>query len=164
MDERNLTLTVLGIVIVIGIVGLVLLFSMANTGAGVYGGALKGDPFPYTRYIEGQPWVETPGYQTTLIDPANTVFGGATETLVDYSEVPREVQKGVTYKRDPEKKTRTAKITCTTMRFPNNVYAPISSNQQQFESYTSMGRQCFKKTVDGDKVIDIIGALACCTR
>lgn len=164
MDERNLTLTVLGIVIVISIVGLVLLFSMAKTGAGVYGGALKGDPFPYTRYIEGQPQIETPGYQDTLIAPSNTVFGGATETLVDNSEVAREVQQGVTYKRDPEKKTRTAKITCTTLQFPNNVYAPITANEQQFLSYSSMDRKCFKKTVDGKKVIDLIGSLACCTR
>ncbi|MBW2986161.1 hypothetical protein KY333_02210 [Candidatus Woesearchaeota archaeon] len=164
MDERNLTLTVLGIVVVISIVGLVLLFSMAGTGAGVYGGALKGDPFPYTRYIEGQPLVESPGYQTTMIDPTNPVFGGADEALINYEPVPREVQKGVTYKRDPALKTRTAKITCTTMRFPNNVYAPISSNQQQWESYTSMGRKCFKKNVDGEKVIDLIGSLACCTR
>lgn len=162
MEERSLTLTVLGIVIITAIVGMVLLFASAKTGAGVYGGALKGDPFPYTRYLEGQPLVETPGWETTLIQPTDTVFGGASETLVDLKNTPREVQQGVSYKRDPFQKTVTGKISCSVMRFPGNVYATIGVNQQQARSYSAMGRTCFSKTVDGTPVVDMIGVYACC--
>ncbi|MBW3002515.1 hypothetical protein KY338_05145 [Candidatus Woesearchaeota archaeon] len=164
METKSLTLTVLGIVIITAIVGLVLLFTMSKTGAGVYGGALKGDPFPYTRYIEGQPVVETPGWETTLIEPANPIYGGATETLVDFTEVPREVQKDVVYKRDPYAKTRTAKLSCAMLKFPSNVYAPNNVNVQQWESYIGMGRTCFTETVDGIPVRDILGDFACCRR
>ena|GEM_PF-1373095 len=164
MDEKSLTLTVLGIVVVIAIVGLVMLFTAAKTGAGVYGGALKGDPFPYTRYLEGQSVVESPGYETTLIEPEPVVFGGADETLVNMHGVPREVQKGVSYKRDPKLKTRTGLVTCATLRFPNNAYAPVNVNQQQWESYVQMGRTCFTKTIDGVPVREILGDHACCSR
>ncbi|MBW3004297.1 hypothetical protein KY328_01065 [Candidatus Woesearchaeota archaeon] len=164
METKNLTLTVLGIVIITAIVGLVLLFTMANTGAGVYGGALKGDPFPYTRYIEGQAMIETPGWETTLIEPSTQIYGGATETLVDLTEVPREVQKDVVYKRDPYAKTRTAKISCSVLKFPSNVYAPNNVNVQQWQSYIGMGRTCFTETIDGTPVRDILGDFACCRR
>ncbi len=164
MEERSLTLTVLGIVIITAIVGMVLLFTMAKTGAGVYGGALKGDPFPYTRYIEGRPVIESPGWETILIEPRDPIYGGADETLVNLKNVPREVQKGVTYKRDPYAKTRTAKLSCAVLQFPSKVYAPLNVNVQQWESYVSMGRTCFTETVDGTPIRNILGDYACCRR
>jgi hypothetical protein len=165
MDEKSLTLTVMGIIVILAIVGLVLLFSAAKTGAGVYGGALKGKSYPYTRFLEHTgPVVETPGYQTTLIEPWPEDFGGATETLVNLENVPREVQKDVTYKRDPFKKTRTGIVTCNLAKFPGNVFAPIRASQQQRDSYVSMGRKCFEKMTDGTRVLDTVGSFACCTR
>ena len=165
MDEKSITLTVMGIIVIIAIVGLVLLFSVAKTGAGVYGGALKGKSYPYTRFLEHTgPVVETPGFQTTLIEPMPEDFGGATETLVNLQNTPREVQKDVVYKRDPFKKTRTGIVTCNLAEFPGNVFAPMSASQQQMQAYVGMGRKCFTHMTDGSKVIDSIGTFACCTR
>lgn len=167
MEERSLTLTVLGVVIITAIVGMVLLFTAARTGAGVYGGALKGDPFPYTRYIEGQPVVETPGYEDTLIQPDDPVYGGADKTIVDWvdqKQVPREVQDDVLYKRNPYKKTRTGLISCSVLNFPSKIYAPMSVSKQQFDSYRSMGKTCFAQTAEGTPVTNLIGDYACCTR
>ena len=162
MEERSLTLTVLGVVIITAIVGLVLLFTVAKTGAGVYGGALKGDPFPYTRYLEGQSVIEAPGWETTLIEPEPPVFGGASETLVDLKETPREVQKNVIYKRDPMLKTYTGKLTCTVLKFAGDTYAPLNVNQQQWQSFIGMGRTCFTETVEGIPVRELLGDFACC--
>lgn len=167
MEGKNLTLTVLGIVIITAIVGMVLMFTMAKTGAGVYGGALKGNPFPYTRYIEGKSIVETPGWEDVLVEPDTQIYGGASERIINWKttqEVPKEVQKDVTYKRDPYAKTRTAKISCSVLKFPSNVYAPNNVNVQQWQSYVSMGRTCFTQTVDGTPVRDILGDHACCRR
>ena len=165
MEERSLTLTVLGVVIVTAIVGLVLLFTAAKTGAGVYGGALKGDPFPYTRYLEGQSVVETPGWETTLIEPDKTVFGGASEALVNSEPVSREVQKNVLYKRDPALATRTGRLNhCSVLKFAGNVYAPLSASEQQFRSNVAMGRTCFAKTIDGTPVRELTGDYGCCSR
>lgn len=167
METKSLTLTVLGLVVITAIVGLVLLFTMSKTGAGVYGGALKGDPFPYTRYIEGQPVVESPGWETTLLEPENPVYGGADETIVDWKTSQleqKEVQKDVSYKRNPYEKTRIGKISCSVLNFPSNVYAPNNVNVQQWESYVGMGRTCFTKTAEGIPVRDIIGGFACCQR
>jgi len=166
METKSLTITVLGIVIITAIVGLVLLFTMSSTGAGVYAN-IENDPFPYTRYIEGQPVVESPGWEDKLIEPANPVYGGAGETITDWETnklTERDVQKGVTYKRNPYQKTVTGKISCSVLKFPSNVYAPINVNVQQWESYVGMGRTCFTETVDGTPVRDIIGDFACCRR
>lgn len=164
MEDRNIKIAVLGIVVICAIVGMVLLFATAKTGAGVYGGALKGDPFPYTRYLEGQPLVETPGWETTLIEPDTYVFGGASEALVDLEPVKREVQQDVSYKRNPYTKTRTGLVTCSVMNFPNNAYAPVNVNKQQYDSYTGMGRTCFAQTVEGIPVRELLGDFGCCNR
>jgi len=47
MEGKEVSLSILGIVAVISVAGLVLMFNTALTGQGVYGGALKGEPYPY---------------------------------------------------------------------------------------------------------------------
>ena len=164
MEERSVKLAVFGIVVITAIVGVVMLFATAKTGAGVYGGALKGDPFPYTRYLEGQSFIETPGWENTLIEPGYQVYGGATEALVNLEPVSRQVQQGVSYKRNPYTKTRTGLLTCSVLNFPNNAYAPVNVNKQQYDSYIQMGRTCFSRTVDGIPIRDLLGDFACCNR
>ncbi len=64
-EHKGIALVILGIVAVIAIVGLVLLFTgKTTTGQGVYGGALKNDPYPYwtDRGVpRNTPGVEYPG-------------------------------------------------------------------------------------------------------
>lgn len=72
-ETRGIALVILGIVAVIAVVGLVLLFVQGKnaTGEGIYGGAIKGDPYPYwtKRGVpQNRPGVEYAPGQTTSKD------------------------------------------------------------------------------------------------
>ena len=74
MEERHISLWVLGIIVVLALVGLFLLFKSAKTGAGFvasksypiegrYGAYSNTNPFPYYAPTYGVSPMEIPGYQ-----------------------------------------------------------------------------------------------------
>ena len=87
MESKNASLGILGVVAVLAVVGLVLMFSQAQTTAfGVYGGALKGEQYPNLegRQVggpsdelspeygsEGQAWQTGAPYRTYARAPTN---------------------------------------------------------------------------------------------
>ncbi|MBD3303702.1 hypothetical protein GF343_01025 [Candidatus Woesearchaeota archaeon] len=77
MEERKIALWVLGIIIVLGLVGLFLMFKSAKTGAGFvasktyptigkYGAYSNENPFPYYTSTYGVSSTEIPGYQNRV--------------------------------------------------------------------------------------------------
>ena|GEM_PF-4602750 len=115
MEQRHITLCVLGVVIILAIVALVMLFSTAKTGATVGGGiyVYPKSPFPYTRHIERTE--ERPaayGVQTQAQIPP---YGGASRTFGGWHDEGAEigVSKGFIYGRDPQKKIHQVLTSCT---------------------------------------------------
>jgi len=69
MEERNIALVILGIIAIIAIVGLILLFTTGRTttAQGVYGGAIKQEPYPY--YTDrGRPAPDLPFPEVKTVD------------------------------------------------------------------------------------------------
>lgn len=164
-ENKGLTIAIIGIVAVTAIVGLVFLFSVAKTGAGVYGGALKGNMFPYTRFVSTQPVVETPGWEETVSAPDLEVYGGAARLQED-TTVERQVSSGFRYARELGK-IPTTLTTCMALDFKdeqgNRVFAPIGVTRQQLADYEYTKEYCFRYTADGTPVSTIIAKDACCT-
>ncbi|MEM4263775.1 MAG: hypothetical protein QW666_02675 [Candidatus Woesearchaeota archaeon] len=164
-ENKGLTIAIIGIVAVTAIVGLVFLFSVAKTGAGIYGGAIKGNLFPYTRFTSTQPVVETPGWEETITAPETEVYGGASR-LQDNTAVERQVSSGFRYGRELGM-IPTTLTTCMALDFRdtagNRVFAPIGVTRQQLQDYEPIKEHCFRYTADGTPVSTIIAKDACCT-
>ena len=166
MEQRKtIALAILGVVAVIAIVGLVLLFTVSQTGAGVYGGALKGRLFPYSRIqLPRHVVLEQPGFPEEKLQP-DTIYAGAPllQDALPGQRVERMPTTGSRYKRELSR-IPTTLTTCMAMQFPGNVFAPLGvSDTGQIRSYEGMGRTCFRETVDGIPISRLIAKIACCT-
>jgi len=124
MDDRKISLWVLGIIVVIAIVGLVLMFNAQKTGEAIASkieyspGSVtysnkEGDPFPYTRQIKKvQERPSAYGVKTQQQIPdyggAGRAFGGTDDPGPEIA-----VSKGFIYARDPDKKIHQVLTSCT---------------------------------------------------
>jgi hypothetical protein len=121
MEEKHIALYILGILAIVVLVGLILAYSGAKTGAiasGIYGGALRVDrppeeeAFPYTRWIdklEEQPYAYGVQVQQQIPD-----FGGASRTFGGSLNPGVEIgtSDGFVYNRDPTKRVWQVKTSC----------------------------------------------------
>ena len=178
MDEKKgIVIAIIGIVAVTAIVGLVFLFSVSKTGEAfiggpkVYGGATKGNMFPYTRFMDqAQPVVETPGWTDTVAAPAENVYGGAARADLYVGNtmptVEKQVSSGFRYDRELGK-IPTTLTSCIALDFKDNagnrIFAPIGVSRNMLPSYEVMKTNCFRYTADGTSVNTIIAYDACCT-
>lgn len=179
MDEHNkgIAIAIIGIVAVTAIVGLVFLFSVSKTGASfmggpkIYGGATKGNMFPYTRFMDQQqPVVETPGWEDTVSAPAENVYGGAARADLYVGNtmptVEKQVSSGFRYERELGK-IPTTLTTCMALEFKdaagNRVFAPVGVSRNMLQDYEFVKGNCFRYTADGTPVNTIIAKDACCT-
>jgi hypothetical protein len=115
MEEKHTALVVLGVIAILGIIGLVLMFNSAKTGATVGGGVYMypKSPFPYTRQINRV--TENPAAYGVQTEAQIPPYGGASETFGGWHNAGAEiaVSQGFVYARDPEKKIHQVFTSCT---------------------------------------------------
>ena len=93
MGDRSITMAILGIIVVTAIVGLVFMFSMAKTGAGIYANwdyekQQPMNPEPYARQIYKSPTVQYPAaYGMAAGQPVEPPrYGGGNEFFISGTE------------------------------------------------------------------------------
>jgi len=96
MAEKNLSLVILGIVAVIAVIALVLLFTQftGTTGQGIYGGAMKGDPYPYWSQ-RGVPLggIEPKYLEPTMLRQATAGGWGYDQKRSPVTDIPSVIRK-----------------------------------------------------------------------
>ncbi|MBW2986085.1 hypothetical protein KY333_01815 [Candidatus Woesearchaeota archaeon] len=115
MEEKHTALVVLGLIVILGIIGLVLMFNSAKTGATVGGGVYMypKSPFPYTRQINKV--TENPAAYGVQTEAQIPTYGGASRFFGGSQNPGAEeaVSQGFVYARDPEKKIHQVFTSCT---------------------------------------------------